>query len=60
MPVPTPTDADSEPSHRGATLISREREDCEWPCVKEHSLRLIWDKREDRMVARIITKRGAD
>lgn len=51
---PMPIDPDLEPSRRGATLMTADREDCEWPAVGKHALRLVWDKREDRMAAKIV------
>lgn len=53
--APMPSDPESLPASRGVTLLTAEREDCDWPCVKQHRLRLTWDKKEDRLVAKIVS-----
>lgn len=47
-------DPDSEPAGRGSTVVNRNREEALWPCVKTHSLHLVWDKQLDRIAASII------
>lgn len=54
MPNQPDPDPDTMPSERGATLVHAEREECAWPSLKDHSLVLVWDKREDRMAAKIV------
>ena len=49
---------DSAPGTRGTTLVSAAREECAWPGIRDHGLLLIWDKREDRLVARILPNKA--
>lgn len=53
--MPTdPDQQDRQPAGRGHTIVTPIAEEAVWPCVNNHRLHLVWDRRTDEMTARII------
>lgn len=47
-------DPDLTPAVRGGTVVAQTHEDGYWPVTQRYSVVVRWDKREDRVVAKIV------